>query len=342
MKTPLKNWAAENLISALNFDSRMTEDVQSALSALGIGNHILTEFPGISSWRENVALLTGSMAALSIGYRQEIIVDDLYIEREMVDQKLRLRIFRPSKQGTMLPLFYWMHGGGLMGGAADQDDLQMKDIVAELGIIVVSVDYRLAPEYKFPTPLMDCYEGLMYVYEHSEELGIDREKIAIGGASAGGGLATALAILLREKRGPKIRHQSLTYPMLDDRNHSNTTGKLPMFGVWDEPINIFAWEAYLGTPDGRENTPKFSVPAREEKLDGLPSTFIAVGALDFFRDEDISYALRLMEAGVATELHFYPGTVHGFDWHLPDSAHAKDLLAKRMLALRNAFDNSIR
>jgi acetyl esterase/lipase len=186
-------------------------------------------------------------------------------------------------------------------------------------------------------PLEDAWSGLNWVLTNATDLGIDINRIAVGGASAGAGLAAALAQKVLYDGGPKLVHQSLTYPMLDHRNITNSSKEITSLGIWDRHYNIFAWEQYLGSSDISKKTPLFAVPFAKKELSGLPPAFIAVGALDLFRDEDIEYALRLMEAGVNTELHFYSGAVHGFDFHVPQNPMTIDLLNKRIVALRLAF-----
>ncbi|WP_224994643.1 alpha/beta hydrolase [Cesiribacter sp. SM1] len=316
----------------------MDPAIKKALHAAGISVDSLTEFPELAAWRAGVANYGLSVAATQTPFDDKVILEDKLLTLGGDGNIIRLRMYRPTQNKGLLPAFYWMHGGGMMLGTPEQDDVQMKQIAAETNALVVSVDYRLAPEFPFPVPLNDCYAGLQWLAEHAKELGVDNSRIAIGGASAGGGLAASLALMVRKKGGPKLVHQSLTYPMLDDRNLTRSSHQITSLGLWDRCYNIFGWESYLGTKDGRQDTPEFAVPAREQDLSSLPPAFIGVGALDLFRDEDIDFALRLMEAGVTTELHFYPGAVHGFDWYTPHSAMSTSFLSKRLNALKLAFE----
>jgi acetyl esterase/lipase len=201
------------------------------------------------------------------------------------------------------------------------DNLRFERWCPQLGLVGVSVEYRLAPETPYPGPLEDCYAGLKWVFEHADQLGIDRTRIGIGGSSAGAGLAAALALLARELGGPRPTFQLLAYPMLDDRRttESSTWHDVP---TWTPASNEFGWRSYLGDLDGGE-VPFLAAPARAPDLSGLPSALIFVGTLDGFCDEDVLYAMRLYQAGVPTELHVYPGAPHGFDTIAPGTEVAR-------------------
>jgi triacylglycerol lipase len=182
----------------------------------------------------------------------------------------------------------------------------------------VSVEYRLSPETPYPGPLEDCYTGLSWVFANAESLGVDPSRIGISGASAGGGLAAALALLVRDRGEMDLGFQCLIYPMIDDRQITASSG-------WDVPIwspanNTFGWRSYLGELYGSPEVPPYAAPPRATDLSGLPPAFVCVGTLDGFCDEDIDYAARLIDAGVPTELHVYPGAPHGFDYFGPTFA----------------------
>jgi acetyl esterase/lipase len=223
-----------------------------------------------------------------------------------------LRIHRPITATEALPCVYFMHGGGMVMGVASRDDQRFDNWCRKLGVIGIAVEYRLAPETPFPGPLEDCYAGLQYVYQHAGELGIDVGRIGIGGASAGGGLAAGLALLVRDRAEMHLRFQLLIYPMIDDRRitASSQWSDAP---VWTPGSNEFGWACYLAGQAGGAEVSPYAAPARAIDLVGLPSAYVMVGTLDGFLDEDIDYANRLMRAGVPTELHVYPGAVHGFD-----------------------------
>jgi acetyl esterase/lipase len=179
--------------------------------------------------------------------------------------------------------------------------------------VVASVDYRLAPETPHPGPIEDCYAALVWLRENAASMGADPKRIAIAGESAGGGLAAALALLTRDRAEIQLVHQHLIYPMLDDRTGPGTANPYAGEFIHTARSNCFAWSAHLGQPAGSPGVSAYAAAARAEVLTDLPSTYIAVGALDLFAEENLEYARRLMRAGVPTELHLYPGAYHGFE-----------------------------
>ena len=247
----------------------------------------------------------------------DISVSERFVPGPEGAPDVRVLLYQPVTEATALPALLWIHGGGYVIGSADQDDLAVKSIVSTVGCAAVSVDYRLAPETPHPGPVEDCYAALKWLYTHAGELGVDSARIAIGGASAGGGLTAALALLTRDRGEVPLIFQLLIYPMLDDRTASDAalaephpyTGEF----IWTAASNHFGWKALLGQEPGGPTVSPYAAAARAEHLEGLPPTFISVGALDLFLEEDLEYARRLMRAGVPTELHVYPGAFHGFD-----------------------------
>lgn len=203
-----------------------------------------------------------------------------------------------------------IHGGGYIIGSAEGSDLQNLGLAAKLGIVILSVDYRLAPEHPIPAPLDDCYTALGWLHQQAAELGVDPERIAVGGESAGGGLAAALAIHSRDLDEYTICHQHLTYPMLDNLTGSDAQPGDPLVGefVWTRASNQFGWASFLGEQPAIAP----QVAARVASFEGLPPAWIHTVGLDLFRDENIAYAQGLMAAGVAVELIVYPGACHGF------------------------------
>jgi acetyl esterase/lipase len=219
-----------------------------------------------------------------------------------------------AKSGKPRPGVVYIHGGGFILGSADSESMQAQSLATELNCVVVSVDYRLAPETRFPGPLEDCYAALAWMHKHAAEIGVDPKRIAVVGGSAGGGLAAMLAIAARDRGEYPLCYQVLIYPMLDDRTGS-TRMPPPFIGTygWDVPSNKLGWTSLLGVPAGSRNVPKGAVPAREENLYGLPPAFIGVGSLDLFVEEDMTYAQRLVMSGVPAKLLVVPGAFHGFD-----------------------------
>jgi acetyl esterase/lipase len=234
--------------------------------------------------------------------RREHVVSD--------DPRVVVRVHRARGASGPQPCLFHIHGGGYVMGSYDMDDARFARLCPELGIVGVSVEYRLAPETPYPGPLDDCYAALAWTHEHAEELGIDPARIGIGGISAGGGLAAALALLARDRGELPIAFQQLECPMVDDRQLTSSS-RLDGLPVWSRESNEFGWRSYLGDLYGADEVPAHAAPARAEDLSGLPPALVIVGGADGFRDEDITYALRLNQAGVPCELHVLPGAIHG-------------------------------
>ncbi|MFD4960415.1 alpha/beta hydrolase [Microbacterium sp. NPDC058389] len=246
---------------------------------------------------------------------------------------VRLRVYRPVTPGRQTPAFYWMHGGGYLAGSPESDDPIAIDIVRRLGIIVVSVRYRLAPTHPAPAALDDAYSGLAWIYRSAARLGIDPGRVAIGGGSAGAGLAAALAQLTLDRAEYRPVFQLLVEPMLDDRTAVRTDIDLTFVRGWEAESNRFAWEAYLGQPPGREHAPEYVVPARREDLSGLPPAWVGVGTFDLFFDEDLDYARRLELADVPCETCIVPGAFHGFESIFPEAPISKSFVTAAVEAL---------
>lgn len=246
-----------------------------------------------------------------------------------------IRVYRPNHQPSKLPALLWIHGGGYVMGDIEQDDRLMKQLVKRIGCVAVSVDYRLAPEHPFPAPVEDCYAALKWLFSHADELGVER--IAIGGASGGGGLAAGLALMARDRGEEQIAFQLLIYPMIDDRNVTPASHAITDPRVWNRESNRLGWKAYLGRDGGGADVSPYAAATRASDLRNLPPAYIPVGALDLFVDENIEYAQRLIQAGVPTELHVYPGAYHGFDLFAPSAAVSKQFKADRDDALKRAL-----
>ncbi|MHC9296189.1 alpha/beta hydrolase [Mycobacterium sp. LTG2003] len=238
-----------------------------------------------------------------------------------------VRLFRPSGGATAGPALLWMHGGGYVLGSPAQDDALCRRFANELGATVAAVKYRLAPQNPYPAALEDCYSALTWLAALPT---VDPARVAIGGASAGGGLAAALAILARD-RGVPLAVQLLVYPMLDDRS-TGTELDSPGHRLWTQGSNKFGWAAYLGDAD-----PALAVPARHEDLSGLAPAWIGVGTLDLFHGEDLAYAERLRAAGVPCGVEVVDGAFHGFDQIAPKTPVSRAFLASQLANLRAAF-----
>jgi len=224
-----------------------------------------------------------------------------------------------------------------MFGDIEQEDLNAKQLALKGECVVVSVEYRLAPEHPYPAPLEDCYAALKWLSTHADEIGVDRSRIAIGGASAGGGLAAGLAILARDRAEVKTVFQLLVYPMINDCNVAPAGDTLPDTILWTRESNLIGWRSYLGCEPGGKGISCYAAAYRAANLEGLPSAYITVGDLDLFAREDIDYAGRLIAAGVPTELHVYPGGCHAFDMLVPGSEISQRFTADIYRALKRAL-----
>ena len=267
----------------------------------------------------------------------DISVSERFVPGPEGAPDVRVLVYLPTTVQGPLPALLWIHGGGYVMGSADAEDLAVKSIVSAIGCAAVSVDYRLAPETPHPGPVEDCYAALKWLYTHASELGVDPTRIAIGGASAGGGLAAALGLLARDRGEVPLAFQLLIFPMLDDRTVTMAdphpyTGEF----IWTAQANRFGWRALLGQEPGGPDISPYAVAARAQSLAGLPPTFISVGALDLFVEEDLEYARRLMRAGVPTELHVYPGAYHGFNM-VADAPVSQAAARDQLAALKRAF-----
>jgi acetyl esterase/lipase len=238
-----------------------------------------------------------------------------------------VRLFRPVGVPEPAPALLWMHGGGYVLGTAQQDDRLCRGFSRRLGITVASVEYRLAPEHPYPAPLDDCYSALTWL---AGLPAVDPGRVAIGGASAGGGLAAALALLARDRGEVTPIFQLLVYPMLDDR--SSLTAENPNYRLWNTRSNHFGWTAYLGDAD-----PQIAVPGRRDDLSGLAPAWIGVGTHDLFHDEDLAYAERLRAAGVPCQVEVVPGAFHGFNLWVPKAQVSRQFFARQCDILRAAL-----
>jgi acetyl esterase/lipase len=247
-----------------------------------------------------------------------------------------VRVYSPPTSGSARPCVYWIHGGGYMFGSGLTVDARLNRWVEEFDCVAVSIEYRLAPEDPYPAPLDDCYAGLLWISQHADELGVDPARIAIAGASAGGGLAAGLALLARDRGEVSPVFQLLIYPMIDDRN-SSPSSHIEGAPVWSRAANDLGWRAYLGELAGTGDIPAYAAPSRTETVAGLPPAWIGVGSLDLFRDEDIEFASRMLAAGIPVELHVYPGAPHGFEMIVPNAAVSRACQHDITEALRRAL-----
>jgi acetyl esterase/lipase len=251
------------------------------------------------------------------------------VEVRTLPSGVGVRLHRPAEQNTPGPALLWIHGGGYVLGCAKQEDSLCRRFVQALGVTVASVEYRLAPETPFPAALDDCYSALTWL---AGLPAVDHTRVAIGGASAGGGLAAALALRARDDGVVRPVLQLLVYPMLDDRTMTRSDLLGARYRLWSQDSNRFGWTSYLAGAD-----PQIAVPARHEDLAGLPPAWVGVGTRDMFYDEDVAYAERLKAAGVPCQVEIVPGAFHIFDVVLPKAGVSRSFFASQCASLLEAF-----
>jgi acetyl esterase/lipase len=257
------------------------------------------------------AFLSDMIAQLPPPDTTGLQIEDRQIPGREGDPTVPVRIYRPEQRSVPAAV-YSVHGGGFIAGNLETEHALNVRLARELGVVVVSVDYRLAPETPFPGPLEDAYAGLVWTADHAGELGIDAHRIAIQGTSAGGGLCAALALLARDRGGPHIAFQFLSVPELDDRLTSPSMIEFTDTPLWSHPQAVVSWDCYLGPGRaGSDDISIYAAPARATDLTGLPPAYVSVMHFDPLRDEGIAYALALLAAGVSVELHLFAGTFHG-------------------------------
>ncbi len=251
------------------------------------------------------------------------------------DAEVIVRVYEPEGHAGFSAGLYWIHGGGMVMGSYDGDEYMCKSWASRFAVPVVSVEYRLAPEHPYPAPLHDCYAGLRWMFRNAESLGVDPARITIAGASAGGGLAAGTALLARDVGEVALRAQVLIYPMIDDRAITPSNNMVDYPKVWNTEANAYGWSSYLGDCFGDDDVPLYAAPARATAADlvGLPPTHIDVGELDAFRDEDMEYAQKLMQAGVPCDLLVTPGAFHASESYNPKAAASRRIVGARLDAL---------
>ncbi len=277
----------------------------------------LSSLPAISNLEDPKAIAAmrdardGGLVAVQPPPRDDVLRRDERVPGRPGDPAVPIRIYTPkAASGESRPGVFEIHGGGFLFGNIAMMDPWCDAVAAHLGAVVVSVEYRLAPEHPFPAGVEDCYAALCWMAGHARELGVDPARIAIAGQSAGGGLAAATALLARDRKGPALCFQLLDIPELDDRLETPSMQQFTDTPMWNRPNAVWSWKHYLG-PDRRGEVSPYAAPARATDLSGLPPAYVSTMEFDPLRDEGIDYALRLLQARVQVELHSYPGTFHG-------------------------------
>ncbi len=300
-------------------DGRMDPDLRDALALLPRGPRGLFDLTDLERARRELDVLVEGMATPP---DPAVAVETAEVPRPS-QPAVPLRLFRPAAPSGPMPALLWFHGGGQILGFAAQEDAYLSRLSRSVGCVVVAVDYRLAPEAPPPAAADDGVAAYLWLRDGAGALAIDPGRIGLAGASGGGCIAAAVALMLRDQGRPTPLFQSLIYPMLDDRNATRSSTEITDVGIWDRHTNLLAWQIILGDAAGGPDVPAYAAPARASDLAGLPPTFVAVAELDVFRDEDTDYAARLAAAGVPTELHAYPGAYHAFDVFAPDADVSK-------------------
>ncbi|MBS4214988.1 alpha/beta hydrolase [Neobacillus rhizophilus] len=304
---------------------------------------ILELFPPLDL--ENVEATRQALAALSqtieLPVDEAVNIYDRMVPGPNDHPSVRVRIYEPREKRETLPGMLWIHGGGYVLGVPEGDDSLCQRFVKEANCVVVSVDYRLAPEHPYPAGLEDCYSALKWFSEHAEELGVDPSRIGAAGASAGGGLTAALSLLARDRKGPALCFQMPLYPMIDDRNNSPSSLEITGNMVWNHDLNQKGWTMYLNGANGSDDVPAYAAPSRATDLSGLPYTYTCVGQLDPFRDETLDYVTRLCRAGVDVEFHLYPGCFHGFEGVVPTASISRRALDEYIGAAKHVLHREV-
>jgi acetyl esterase/lipase len=290
----------------------------------------------VGDWQGRRTAVEALFAALAAGQpAPEGVTWKAYDATAEDGEMVGLRWCAPAGLAPGGPAVLYLHGGGMILGNLDIYGPLIGRYVAASGVPMLGVEYRLAPEHPHPTPVEDCYAGLVWLHNHAAYLEVDPNRIAVMGDSAGGGLAAAVALLARDRGGPALSHQILVYPMLDDRTTTPDPNIAPL-ATWSYEDNATGWGALLGGQAGtydHGDVPAYAAPARADDLAGLPPAYVEVGDLDLFRAEDVDYAARLAAAGVPAELHVHPGVPHAYEVFAPDSAVARRAVADRLRVL---------
>jgi acetyl esterase/lipase len=306
--------------------------------------HLLTQMPAFDMNAATLAMVRAMQFPMQAQPTGAVAVAVDREERKLPGingaPNVRVLIYAPRAAARPAPAVLHIHGGGFLIGQPEMNDARNRLLAHDMGCIVMSVDYRLAPETPFPGGIEDCYAALVWLHQRAGDMGIDPKRIAIVGESAGGGLAASLALLARDRDEVPVCFQQLIFPMLDDRTGS-VGADHPYAGefLWRPASNRFAWQSLLNAAPGGSDVSPYAAAARAENLAGLPPTFIAVGALDLFIEEDINYARRLLRAGVPTELHVYPGAFHGYQM-APQARVARQADQDAAAAIRRALERS--
>ena len=317
-------------ITPIDISSRLDEEHRRVFDALPKTPRDWSDIPALRK-RTAAARPTKPKPAASVA------ITERWVPGPANSPDLKLRIYRPNDLPQPAAALYWIHGGGTVLGDATMNDCYCANIADQLAILVTSIEYRRAPEHPFPTPLEDCYAGFKWLATGGRDLGVDPDRIAVGGISAGGLLSAALALLARDRAEFRPCFQLLDAPMLDDRADTPSSYMVTDPRTWDRKSNLQGWNAYLQGNAGGEDVSPYAAPARAVALAGLPPAYINVGDLDGLLDEDVAYAGGLAHAGVPVELHVYPGAYHGSAISVSGTKLSQRWIADELAALARAL-----
>ncbi len=311
-------------------DPASREPLEMLLAAIPGG------FNAIPDIVERRAVVAGLLAAqmADVPPNDRVVTEDRLIPGPEGAPEVPVRVYTPADAtGVLLPGILYIHGGGMILGDIEANELTAAMLCEQVNAVIVSTGYRKAPEDPHPAQVNDCYAALTWMASHAGELGYDAHRLAVYGGSAGGNLAIATAMMARDTSGPEIALVVAPYPMLDDRNELPSTHEITEVGIWDRAGNVEAWSWFLGG----KPADAYAAPARATDLSGLPPMFIDVGEMDLFRDEDIAFVARLLQAGVPTEFHVYPGAYHASEVFAPQAELSQRIWHARIAAFRRAL-----
>lgn len=274
--------------------------------------------------------------SLRPGTTSGVKVSDRLLSIAEGSRPIACRIYEPTRREAPVPALLFFHGGAFVAGTLETEDARCREYVRRAGIVVLSVDYRLAPEHPYPAGFDDCYDSLVWLSRSAHHLGVDPARIAVGGSSAGGALAAAVALAARDRGHADIALQLLLYPVIDDRLATWSMSQFVATPGWNRPNSVHMWRHYLRAHDGE--VPPYAAPARATDLSGLPPAYVMTADRDPLRDEGIDYAVRLVAADVTTEIHNFPGAFHGFDSAAPSARLSQRAMAEQCAVLTRGVE----
>lgn len=316
---------------------KLDPELAEALNGLSI------ESPSNTSYLEDMELVRSlrstkdqvTAMGMTLASDERVVTEDRTVTGPAPEIVLGVRIYTPRQLDAPAPLLVYFHGGAFILGDTYTEEARCLRLAADGGCVVVSVDYRLAPEDPFPAGVEDCYAGLIWASDNAAALGSDPRRIGVGGSSAGGALAAAVCMMARDRGGPALAFQLLVYPVTDDRMTTRSMRDADATPLFRRADATLMWRYYLG--HDRRDVSCYAAPGRATDLSGLPDAFVLTAEHDPLRDEGIEYAQRLMHAGVPTELHCYGGVCHGFDLIAPRIPVSERALDEQVRAVRRAL-----